>query len=276
MTLPCGYLYRRYVREFLSVGVSVIMSDIDVVYLQNPFEHLHRDADIEGTTDGCAAAFVSSDGIGRTRGGKGCCFEPGADRRWDDGSAYGWMEQLDDPSMGPYGRERPAMRITAWNSGLWYARATAASLRLMAILAYRMEHEPKTWDQAAFGEEVARPARDGHMAAGITKRALNHWCFANSKTVFRRMRVEKPLRRHVPVVVHANYHQPKEPRMRAVYDRWHGDDVKALDRCAPPVAISPPPLRANARHGQHQVREGRAGRHGVGGRARAGPPPLNQ
>ena len=200
----------------------------------------------------------------------------GAERRWDDGSAYGWMEQLDDPSMGPHGRERPAMRITAWNSGLWYARATAASLRLMAILAYRMEHEPKTWDQAAFGEEVARPARDGHMAAGITKRALNHWCFANSKTVFRRMRVEKPLRRHVPVVVHANYHQPKEPRMRAVYDRWHGDDVKALDRCAPPVAISPPPLRANAHHGQRQVREGRAGRHGVGGRARAGPPPLNQ
>ena len=52
-------------REFLTVGVSVIMSDIDVVYLQNPFDHLHRDADIEGTTDGCAAASVGSDGMGR-------------------------------------------------------------------------------------------------------------------------------------------------------------------------------------------------------------------
>ena len=69
------------------------------------------------------------------------------------------MEQLDDPSLGEYGRFRPAMRITAWNSGLWYARATRASLRLMTILAYRMEHEPNTWDQAAFGEEVARPVR---------------------------------------------------------------------------------------------------------------------
>ena len=48
----------------------------------------------------------------------------------------------------PFGRFRPAMRITAWNSGLWYARATHASLRLMTILAYRMEHED-TWDQAA-------------------------------------------------------------------------------------------------------------------------------
>ena len=47
------------------MGVSVIMSDIDVVYLQNPFDHLHRDADIEGTTDGCAAASAGSDGTGR-------------------------------------------------------------------------------------------------------------------------------------------------------------------------------------------------------------------
>ena len=56
------------------------------------------------------------------------------------------MEQLDDASIGNFGRFRPAMRITAWNSGLWYARATHASLRLMTILAYRMEHED-TWDQ---------------------------------------------------------------------------------------------------------------------------------
>ena len=32
------------------------------------------------------------------------------------------MEQLDDASIGNFGRFRPAMRITAWNSGLWYAR----------------------------------------------------------------------------------------------------------------------------------------------------------
>jgi hypothetical protein len=120
----------KFVKSFLGVGASVLMSDIDVVYLRNPFHFLWGDADIEGTTDG-----------------------------WDDGSAYGWMEQLDDPSLGPVGRFRPAMRITAWNSGLWYASATHASLRLMTILAYRMENEPKTWDQAAFGEEV-RPQPD--------------------------------------------------------------------------------------------------------------------
>ena len=61
----------------------------------------------------------------------------------------GWLETLDDPSMGSFGRNRPGMRITAWNSGLWYARATHASLRLMTILAHRMESEPNTWDQAS-------------------------------------------------------------------------------------------------------------------------------
>ena len=42
----------KFVKAFLSVGVSVLMSDIDVVYLQNPFTFLWGDADIEGTTDG--------------------------------------------------------------------------------------------------------------------------------------------------------------------------------------------------------------------------------
>lgn len=192
-----------YVKEFLSIGCSVLMSDIDVVYIQNPFLSLHKDSDIEGTTDG-----------------------------WDDGSAYGWTEKLDDPSMGATGRFRPAMRITAWNSGLWYARATHASLRMMDILKYRMETED-TWDQSAFGEEMSRPARDSHLAGGITKRALNHWCFANSKTIFRRVRTEPRFAEHKPVVVHANYHQPKPPRMAAVYDRWHLGQTDALNRPDP-------------------------------------------
>ena len=31
-----------YVKEFLTIGCSVLMSDIDVVYIQNPFHSLHR------------------------------------------------------------------------------------------------------------------------------------------------------------------------------------------------------------------------------------------
>ena len=34
----------QYVREFLTIGCSVLMSDIDVVYLQNPFLFIHHDS----------------------------------------------------------------------------------------------------------------------------------------------------------------------------------------------------------------------------------------
>ncbi|CAI9777821.1 unnamed protein product [Fraxinus pennsylvanica] len=42
----------RILREFLQLGYSVLLSDVDIVYLQNPFDHLHRDSDVESMTDG--------------------------------------------------------------------------------------------------------------------------------------------------------------------------------------------------------------------------------
>eukprot|EP00965_Chrysotila_dentata_P066616 2206283-Pleurochrysis_carterae.AAC.4 len=38
--------------ELLSVGVSVLLSDVDVVFTQNPFPALYADADVEGMSDG--------------------------------------------------------------------------------------------------------------------------------------------------------------------------------------------------------------------------------
>ena len=32
----------KFVRQFLSTGTSVLMTDIDVVYLRNPFRFLHK------------------------------------------------------------------------------------------------------------------------------------------------------------------------------------------------------------------------------------------
>ena len=112
------------------------------------------------------------------------------------------------------------------------------------------------WRQAAFGEEVARPARDDHAAAGITKRALNHWCFCNSKTLFRRIRTEARFAEHRPVVVHANYHQPKPPRMAAVYDRWHRGVRDALDRFAAQEQAYTVPAPQLERTFQHSINDG--------------------
>lgn len=38
--------------DFLSVGCSVLLSDVDVIWLANPFLKLYRDADVEGMSDG--------------------------------------------------------------------------------------------------------------------------------------------------------------------------------------------------------------------------------
>ena len=42
----------QFLKQFLLLGYHVLLSDVDIVTLQNPFEHLHRDVDIEGLSDG--------------------------------------------------------------------------------------------------------------------------------------------------------------------------------------------------------------------------------
>ena len=84
--------------DFLTVGCSVLLSDVDVLWLQNPFTlpSLYRDADVEGMTDG-----------------------------WDDPTAYGyrWLSQ-----------QGPMLRLSARNSGLFYVKATRETLAMMARL----------------------------------------------------------------------------------------------------------------------------------------------
>ena len=81
------------------------LSDVDVVWISNPFTlpSLYRDSDVEGMTDG-----------------------------WDDASAFGYEWP---------GRTGTSLRLSARNSGLFYLRASEASLRMMTTLKGRMERE---------------------------------------------------------------------------------------------------------------------------------------
>ena len=98
--------------EFVAVGCSVLLSDVDVLWLQNPFTlpSLYRDVDVEGMTDG-----------------------------WDDLTAFGYQW---GSSSGP------SLRLSARNSGLFYLRATWEAHRMMERLKGRMERE-NVWDQTA-------------------------------------------------------------------------------------------------------------------------------
>jgi arabinosyltransferase len=67
------------------LGYSVLLSDVDIVTVQNPFQHLVRDVDVEGMSDG-----------------------------WDDAKAYGYNDVYDDPAMG-WSRYSHSMRVSVIN-----------------------------------------------------------------------------------------------------------------------------------------------------------------
>lgn len=59
------------VEEFLTLGWNVLLSDVDIVIIQDPLQYLYRDHDVEGMSDG-----------------------------FDDPTAYGEIYGVDDPTMG--------------------------------------------------------------------------------------------------------------------------------------------------------------------------------
>lgn len=63
------------------------------------------------------------------------------------------------------GKPVEGYRITAFNSGLWYLQATHGGLRMMTLLAHRMETED-TWDQTAFSQESTLGTHDDWLNAG--------------------------------------------------------------------------------------------------------------
>jgi len=72
------------------------------VTLQNPFDFLKRDSDIEGLSDG-----------------------------FDERTAYGYVDGIDDPGMG-WARYAQTIRIFVLNSGLFYIQPSDRTVRLCA------------------------------------------------------------------------------------------------------------------------------------------------
>jgi hypothetical protein len=75
----------QILQEFLMLGYAVLLSDVDIVTIQNPFDHLVRDVDVEGMSDG-----------------------------WDDAKAYGYNDVFDDPAMH-WSRYSHSMRVSVIN-----------------------------------------------------------------------------------------------------------------------------------------------------------------
>lgn len=190
----------RILTHFVRLGYAVFLSDVDIVTLQNPFHHLVRDSDVESMTDG-----------------------------WDQGTAYGYNDVADDPSMG-WARYAHSMRVFVFNSGLFYIRPTNASMDLLNLVIHRVETE-NGWDQALFNECIFFPSRPGYKDPSVTRRVLDYTKFMNSKFLFKHLRHDAGRFASVkPVMVHVNYHPDKFERMKAVVKRYVDGDAHALDR----------------------------------------------
>mmetsp|Transcript_728 Transcript_728/g.1991 ORF Transcript_728/g.1991 Transcript_728/m.1991 type:complete len:392 (-) Transcript_728:462-1637(-) len=186
-------------RQFLDLGWSVLLSDIDIAILQNPFEHLYRDSDVEGMTDG-----------------------------FDERTAYGSIEGYEDASMG-WARFAQMYQHFNLNSGLFYLSANARTQDLMRRLDERLS-KTKYWDQTAFNEEVFFLSHGKYKSPQVTVRVMEIDEFMNSKRLFKdirhRPKEEQP---PMPVTVHINYHPDKHERMLAVVKYYVDGDQHALD-----------------------------------------------
>lgn len=189
----------RILREFLQLGYSVLLSDVDIIYLQNPFNHLYRDSDVESMTDG-----------------------------HNNMTAYGYNDVFDEPAMG-WARYAHTMRIWVYNSGFFFIRPTIPSIELLDRVADRLAKQSNSWDQAVFNEELFFPSHPGYEGLHAAKRTMDFYMFMNSKVLFKTVRKDAKLKKLKPVIVHVNYHPDKLRRMKAVVEFFVNGKQDALD-----------------------------------------------
>ena len=187
----------RILREFLQLGYSVLLSDVDIVHLQNPFDHLYRDSDVESMSDG-----------------------------HDNMTAYGYNDVFDEPTMG-WARYAHTMRIWVYNSGFFYIRPTIPSIELLDRVATRLSKE-KAWDQAVFNEELFYPSFPGYDGLHASRRTMDMYLFMNSKVLFKTVRNDANLSKLKPVIIHVNYQPDKLPRMKAIVEYYVNGKQDAL------------------------------------------------
>ncbi|XP_028765852.1 arabinosyltransferase RRA2-like [Neltuma alba] len=187
----------RFLREFLQLGYSVLLSDVDVVFLQNPFDHLIRDSDVESMSDG-----------------------------HNNRTAYMYKDVFDDPTMR-WSRFIHTIRMWVFNSGFFYIRPTIPAIELLDRVAARLSRQ-RAWDQDVFNEELFYPSHPGYVGLHASKRTMDIYLFMNSKVLFKTVRYDAKLKKLKPVIIHINYHPDKLPRMKAVVDYYVNGKQDAL------------------------------------------------
>ena len=188
-TLKYGLL-----RQALLMGFSILVVDLDLVWLKDPFNHLHRDADVEASTDGFTAGW-----------------------------AGGQIGSVHEPKMG-WGAGGLYVQHFTLNVGCAFFRPTPRAIDLLRRVATRLAMA-SAWDQQVFNQEAFMLSHGAYNGSKVAVRVMDYMQWVNSKVFFfserRAFFPGKPTPpEKLPVMVHMNYHPDKHKRMLCVWARY--------------------------------------------------------
>lgn len=189
------------VRDLLKCDVDVLISDFDVLFWEDPFKHIHGDADVEAMTDG-----------------------------WDYMTAFGSETPVEAPGWhAPW-----EQRVEVLNSGFFYVRASNRTVTAMAA-TWDLMCKVRYWDQAAFNGQIHAPLGTGdggsYNGQALRLRVMNMYLFPNSRVFHTTIDPKTassfylpppdytptgrkwPTRWNRPVAMHVNYHTHKVQMM---------------------------------------------------------------
>lgn len=188
-------------KQIISLGYNTLITDMDLVYMKNPFDHLHRDSDIEIQTDGF------------------------------DETSYGMIESVHDPSMG-WGAGGLYIKLFTTNVGCMWVKANSRSYTLMSQVTEHLQKRAG-WDQQIFNEYLLRPSHGDFLGSSCSLRVLDFMKFTNSKIFFKSRREQfipgSGATAAEPLMVHFNYHPDKHRRMLCIVDRYYKGNISACD-----------------------------------------------
>ena len=124
--------------------------DMIIPRSQDPFAHLHRDSDIEASTDGFT-------------------------EKWSKGS----MDSIREPKMGWGGGGLWVKHFTL-NVGCAFIRPTPKAIALMARVGSRLRKDP-AWDQQVFNEEAFYLSHGAYNGSAVGVRVMAYDQWVNSK-----------------------------------------------------------------------------------------------
>jgi arabinosyltransferase len=183
-----------FLRDVIALRYDVFWSDADVLYFENPFNHLNRAYDVNAQSEGWQHHGM----------------------RWD-GNVAG---DPDDPIVHFY-------QLPQLNFGVGYAHSTPRIAKTFSLLA-KVIRKQRVWDQAAYSDSMMLPATSQNPSRGL------HSVFLLDPAIFPttcqiKWMYNGTYQGHFqPISLHFNCNRPKVEAMTQVWQAFLRNETDFL------------------------------------------------